>query len=436
MSTNHNMGRAWFKRSGSLSRLAAVAVAASLSLTACGSDDSSGSGGAGSSSVAPGSDKAAYVAALADIDPVELKVQVLTAQGGGYAKVWEDYGKLLSDWSGGKVTVKMFYSGSITATGVPQAVADGLIDMAPLQPAADPSNWPTFSWLSNWTYLGPNNPTTGLLQGYGTFLEEGYSDEVLKEFDKNGLVALAPITRATVPGIMCGDTSVTSPDDLDGKSVFAGTPTSASEVEALGGNPVSMAYTELFQGLQRGTVDCTASSLLSVEPFQLNQVTKDWTIPDMESFAGSVESLAISKRTWENLPLAVRQLIWDTVPNLIDAYYQDNMFGGAVKALSLADEADVQFANLDDHSVSALADLHAEKEADASDSAPDGIDGAAELAELKSLSDKWAGIVADAGYPTDVTWESFADWAKTNTIDTTALTDGLADRLAELRPTK
>lgn len=430
---NRTRGRTKKSRFGPVRLGAAVAASTAILLAGCGGDASSVDN---TSAVEAGASKDDYVAALADIDPVELKVQVLSPQGGGYAKVWEDYGALLSEWSGGKITVKMFYSGSITATDIPQALADGLIDMAPLQLAADQSNWPLFSWLSNWTYLGPNNPTTGLLQGYGTFLEMGYSDEILDEYDRNGLVALAPITRAAVPGIMCGDTTVSSPENMAGKSVFAGTKTSASEVTALGGSPVSMAYTELFQGLQRGTVDCTASSLLSVAPLQLSGVTKYWTIPDMASFAGSVESAAIGKRTWEKLPLAARQLIWDTVPNLIDSYFQNNMFGGAVAALELGDEAGAQIANLDDDSVAILEGLHAEKEAAAASTAPSGIDGAAELEELKSLSDKWEGIVAKAGYPDDVSWEDFATWAETHTIDTAVVTDELADRLAELRPTK
>lgn len=52
----------------------------------------------------------------------------LTPQGTPDAKVWENCSMLLDEWSGGKITTKMYSSGTITTTGTPQTMADGLIE--------------------------------------------------------------------------------------------------------------------------------------------------------------------------------------------------------------------------------------------------------------------------------------------------------------------
>lgn len=414
---------------------ASVAAVASLALVAaCGSSGSASDSGGSGESVAAGADKADYIAALESMDPVELKVQVITPKGTPYAKVWESYGKLLDEWSGGKITTKMYYSGSITTAGISQAMSDGLIDMGPVQPATEPDDFPYFAYLGGYSFLNHNDPVAGTVQGFGSMLENGYSDEMFAEYDKAGLVPLMPVAGPGAPGILCGDGSVTSLADAQGKSIMANTPSAKREVEAIGGTPVSLPFTEIVEGLQRGTIDCTLSTLGAAGPWSLHDVTSDWTLPSGRGFASAREASAISKKVWDDLPLAGRQLIWDTLPQLIDYYMQYQVLETQQGALIDADKAGVKIHDLDSDASEALDKVHATMTKEAAKSAPKGVDADATLAELEKVNQRWADLVAETDYPTDLTWDKYIAWTKDHEVDTQPVLDGLAETLESRRP--
>lgn len=412
---------------------AATAVAASLVLVAaCGSGGGAGGGG---EAVDAGADKEDYIAALESMDPVELKVQVLTPKGTPYAKVWESYGDLLDEWSGGKITTKMYYSGSITTDALSQAMSDGLIDMGPVQPATEPDTFPYFAYVGTYAFLNHNDPVAGTFQGFGSLLENGYaSDDMFAEYDKAGLVPLMPVLAPGAPGVLCGDDSVTSMDDAKGKNVMANTPSAKAEVEALGATAVSLPFNELVEGLQRGTVDCTLSTMGSAGPWSLHEVTKNWTMPSGRGFASAREAAAISKGVWEELPLAGRQLIWDTLPQLIGYYIDYQVLETQQGALSDAEQAGVQIHDLDADATKTLESAHEKLKDEAAASAPDGVDSDQTLAGLEKVNDRWADLMEETDYPDDLTWDKYVDWTADHEIDPQPVLDGLAETLESRRP--
>ncbi|MFP3468156.1 C4-dicarboxylate ABC transporter substrate-binding protein, partial [Leifsonia sp. SIMBA_070] len=67
-----------------------------------------------------------YVAAFADVDPINLKVQSNNPQGTGQSVPLEAYVAAVEEWSGGKITFDVKYSGAIAPIAqAGQAMADG-----------------------------------------------------------------------------------------------------------------------------------------------------------------------------------------------------------------------------------------------------------------------------------------------------------------------
>src|SRR5690606_35558571 len=98
---------------------------------------------------------------------------------------------------------------------------------------------------------------------------------------------------------------------LDGVQVVAAGKVNAAELQALGATPVSLDYTELFESLQRGAVDCSLNSMRVTSLMGLAPVASHFTIDEQVGLAKTPGGLAINKAMWDGLPLVAQQVLFD-----------------------------------------------------------------------------------------------------------------------------
>ncbi|MEV0109807.1 TRAP transporter substrate-binding protein DctP [Nocardia sp. NPDC050799] len=412
--------------------LLSAAVAALLAVTACsGSSD----GGGGGVSVAAGATKAEFRAALADMDPVEMKVQVLTPKEAAYSKAWEDYGKALDDWSGGKITFKMHYSGAIVPTDVSGALSDGLIDAAPFQPVFEPDKFPVASFIGKRSATDPNTPVAGPLGQFASWAEVGYHDSIVRELEDNGIHPLVPIVMAGGPfQLICGDKPYDTLADLGGASVRVASPANEAEVKALGASPVSLPTLEVFEGIQRGTVDCAVMPTTLAYAINIAEVAKNWTVDPRGGFASTHETLGVSQATWDDLPLAARQLMHDRLDVFFGTYIPGHIIGGGEISMKQVEKAggtlhrwdDEAWKRLDDHHRSGMTNV---------DDAPAGVDGSALVRTVITAQEKWLPKVEELGYRSELGWDELVGHLAKQPLDPQSLIDELrAEILDNHRP--
>jgi TRAP-type C4-dicarboxylate transport system substrate-binding protein len=77
-------------------------------------------------------------------------------------------------------------------------------------------------------------------------------------------------------------------------------------VAALGGAPISLNITEIYEGIQRGTVNGTIIQWTAFQPFKLAEVTK-YHIDT--GFGGAAAMVFMAKKRYQSLPDAVRKII-------------------------------------------------------------------------------------------------------------------------------
>jgi TRAP-type C4-dicarboxylate transport system substrate-binding protein len=95
-------------------------------------------------------------------------------------------------------------------------------------------------------------------------------------------------------------------DDLGGAKFRVAGKIPAQAVQLLGGTPISMPPGEMYEGLQRGTIDGLATTWASFEPYKLHEVSKF----HLEVPLGSIPSMHfMSKKKLESLPKDVRDVI-------------------------------------------------------------------------------------------------------------------------------
>jgi TRAP-type C4-dicarboxylate transport system substrate-binding protein len=101
---------------------------------------------------------------------------------------------------------------------------------------------------------------------------------------------------------------IRSNDNLGGLKLRVAGKVPSQLVERMGGTPVSMAAENMYESLQRGTIDGAVTSWSAFEPYKLLDVA----FYHLEVPVGSTPSMfAMSKKKFESLPEAARKALMD-----------------------------------------------------------------------------------------------------------------------------
>ncbi len=134
-------------------------------------------------------------------------------------------------------------------------------------------------------------------------------------------------------------------DDLAGLKFRVNGKIPAQAVQLLGGTPISMTGGEMYEGLQRGTIDGLATTWASFEPYKLAEVTT----AHLEVPLGGIPSMHfMSRKKFDSLPKDVQDIIMSNSGEVGSAAIGE-FFAGA------ADRARAPIATSDKHKILKLS---------------------------------------------------------------------------------
>lgn len=321
----------------SRSMLTSTAVVALLALSACSSGEQGATDEGGSGEGLPvGATKEQFVEALADIENVQLTLQSPAPPGASLGSGLEAYAASVEEWSGGKITFEIAYSNSIVPSGeAVDGLADGRVDISMMLPVYEPQRFPGTSELIKLTSLADmSDPLNGPLSMFAAVSEATWSaDMVTDDIEREGVRVLFPAQIASPTALGCVEPK-SSLRDMQGLQTRIAAGPQASQVEALGMTPVTMLFTEVYEGLQRGTMNC----LVTTFDFALSQgvyeVANEWSLPSGAAFSHAFGQVGIGTAVWDSLPLAAQQLLHDRL-----VVYIEELFHGSFSATQSAIEA-------------------------------------------------------------------------------------------------
>ncbi|MFV0459261.1 MAG: TRAP transporter substrate-binding protein DctP [Actinomycetales bacterium] len=356
-----------------------------------------------------GADKQAYIDALADMEPVTLTLQSSAPKGAATGRRFEEYAAAVQDWSGGKITFDIAFANAIAPPAeVDDALADGRIDVGSVLPMLDPAEFPANGALWEAAVLGRQTPVDGMLQWHGAVLQAAAGqDEFYTEFEDRGITLLLPVYHSGSFGYMCRQARTDLPD-LAGATIATQSLGQAAEARALGMNPVTITYAEMFESLQRGVVDCTASTFTVAVLGGFIPEASHVVIDPEVGWAIAGGAIAVNKQTWDGLPLAAQQLMYDRLDVLLRVNFEstwDNVqagldevskAGGSVSAPSPEVRDALEAANND--ILKSVADN------------PALSDGAGFVDELRTDTQAWQDTVAELDLGQDVSYQTFPEW--------------------------
>lgn len=379
-----------------------------------GSGDGGGSGGgAAGPGVEYGADEQAYAEALKDMDPITLDVGGLTTGpkdlSSKAVKEWTDR---LEERSGGKLTFSLDYGGAkVPLDDMAAALSQGRVDVGMYIPAYQPESFPVANGVGSLALAGRGTPVSGRMATFGTVAEIGLNTpEVLAEAEKQGIHPLMPLF---VPGhdtkLMCaGEGPYATKEQLSGTTARISAAHQGGVLKSIGASPVSMTFPELFQGLQRGAVDCAVNSVSSFNSGGFDQLINSMSVGSEPGgdFGETPSSYGFSKKTWDALPLAAQQLIYDSMIDLTELQLTTGWQSQAEASASMRQRnikvteygADVTKAFLDfreTFSAGVVQDL-----------AKAGVNDADTLpSDFDTVGDEWwSEITGPLDYSKDYTW--------------------------------
>lgn len=298
----------------------------------------------------------------------------------------------------GRVEIEFFWSQSLVkAKETMKAVGAGLIESGTVLGVYTPADVPIWN-VANTPFLFQDNWV-----GMRSMAElRKMRPELQEEAQKKGVIILANYTTG-LANLFSREKPITTTADIQGMKIrLAGG--WAKLLKKLGASPVAIGYGEIYQALDRGTIDATQAYTVAVESYKHYEVGKHLTLARMGQLLGY--GAAISRRTWNGMPEDLQQIILEVSDELHEE----------MARIQITAEADVERRAPTEGFDGKIIEVHeltpetaAEWEAAAgefledwkADMAKRGYDGEGILADLMMLRTKYRKELAEQGYPWD-----------------------------------
>jgi len=342
--------------------------------------------------------QAAFDEAFAEIDDVELVWNTSNSATDPTGMGVQAIADKVEEYSNGHVSVEVSFVDSVAPiTETFQALQDGRLDVSNVGTFLRPEEFPIMGVFGHEvaTTRGPS-VIADSLSSIAAF-QETYWDtpEVIAEFRDKGLAVFNPQSVAAQNVLFCTQ-PWTSLAELEGKQIRVASQIQARQVQALGGVPVTVTVTDLYESLQRGIVDCLVYGPVGLQQFPgIGELAPYLMNPQSATFGINTNSYLANGERWATWPLVLQQL-------LFDVHAEDEVASQAGRpaayqfVLELVEGEGGGFLGFDQDVEDALKAVNDEAVAAWSDFPL--LDGDDFRERLFANLEKWEGLVEEAGY--------------------------------------
>lgn len=324
-------------------------------------------------------------------DPVELRYAdyaPATASG-----PFDAFAAQLGETTEGRVQTDPYWGGSLLSDkDLPSGLRAGIADIGIFTATQHPE-YAVPSWMSNTASLGTTDFPEGILQTYAGFADYAYNSEAInRQFEELGLKLLVPLHTILNYNLICTQ-PVESLEDAQGLRVRSGGPLWNGEISAAGMIPVNLPIGEVYEGLQRGVVDCTIANPRTAMTYGFWEIAKFYTeVP----FSGvNSQYVVMNQSTWDSLSEDDQDALWDAGQTLWAENLQQDALQEYLKFFEVAeDEQGVSILEADPELTDAITDYQEAVIEGLPEDAPPSIDDPeGEIKDYSGSLDRWLADV-------------------------------------------
>lgn len=216
------------------------------------------------------------------------------------SKNMQQWADALNERSGGKITVEFFWSESLGgATELMDLVSAGAVDLV----APAPSYFPTELPLSNITQLPAVFPTAASAQLLAEDLD-GIPGVQAENEDNN----VVPLFWTSIPPyhVLCNE-PIRTIADFEGVRMRSYGEFVPRMWKSIGAIPVTTTSPEVYEGLQRGLIDCSYLPNDFAFAYKLHEVADYYIDANFGAIIGW--PIYLNRDVWESWPQEVRALV-------------------------------------------------------------------------------------------------------------------------------
>ena len=304
---------------------------------------------------------------------------------------WADEIKKRTD---GKVQIKFYWSQSLVkGKETLKAVGAGLVDVGTVLGLYTPADLPIWN-LSNAPF-GGRDPWVGMRTWQDL---RKASPELQKETQSKNVRILANFTTGSVD--LLSKKPILKAADLEGLKVRA-TGGWGPLLQKMGATPVRIGFGELYQALDKGTVDATINYIAAVKAYKQYEVANHITEVQMGQVLGF--GIGINMKKFNKMPKELQDIILQVSDEMPEEY--GKRYQKSVDAARDAMKAGIDGKKIEFHVMDA-----AERDAWRAQSdffvkdwlarmKEKGVDGQKIIDQMNALRAKYEKELADKGYP-------------------------------------
>lgn len=220
----------------------------------------------------------------------------------GSAQAEQLYAKQIEEKTDGKIKFQFFWSGSLFSFGeLFNAAQRNAVNIASIVPTYHPSDWPMVGLSNSLPMVWDDAPTAMKVQQY---LFEN-NEAIKSELKKNGLTPI--LLHGLPPYRLQCTTPVRTLEDLKGKRIRTFGDWPPYIMEKLGAVPVNIPLGQIYEGLQKGTLDCGYNPIENAGFLKLSEVAKYWSTIDFGAIAAYSTFMNTSR--YEKLPDSLKKIM-------------------------------------------------------------------------------------------------------------------------------
>lgn len=331
---------------------------------------------------------------FADLEPMELVFNQTEPPGSHFADADTAFTEYITEATGGKVTFETHYSAALLpASETFGGVGAGVADVSYATPLPFAEQFPIAHWLSPAMSADKAPYPLGDLVNYAAVNDFIANEPIMQaEYEAQNVKPLWYISSS--PGDMLCTDPIDSLEDAAGRMTRSGSAPLTNELDALGMTSISMPFVDLYEGLQRETIDCvyTTAGNTTFRPYSLTEVAKYYLA--LEGWT-PVTALGyiVNLDRWNSFSPELQEVFHEAAIEAM-ATHTEGAFGTIAEFGATAEEDGVEFVDTTELR-QVLSALHEDLIAELPTTAPASVDDPEQL--IQSLTEyraKWRDLIA------------------------------------------
>ncbi len=298
----------------------------------------------------------------------------------------------VTEATGGDITWNVYWGG---AMGEPKellgAIDDGIVDAAGIVDVYLKSQLPSSALLSSLFVVADD------VLAYAAAMNEYqtlHCPSCLEDYHEHNVIPLA--WYSTSPYLLMCTSDASTLDALAGKKVRA-TSRMGTLMQSMGATPVSVTSAEMYEAMQRGTIDCSVGAAAWLTGYNIKDFVTQIVEDPLGAYIGAMV-MNMNADVWADLSDDNRQAIMDNLPKLVG----DTMWAylaEADDAVKQSVEGGAKLVPAGDDFRTKLEEIRpGEWEAAIAQGEADGIENAREMIEgFRKTVEKWQGLMEEIG---------------------------------------